>query len=118
MTLKLYYLYFGTMGHWHQLPDYALQVSQTGFMFRANNFMFHPFDEMTQWLTTTGVMNFIVKKCFKNKAGYIEKGKWTVLMLRNLEFGFVIWLGCCGICCVVFAGELLYAQFVNGFKRH
>lgn len=105
-TLEIYYISYGDNGKWHVIPDYTLQVSQTGFVFSSNNFLLKPFDEITQRLTSTGVMNHIVRKCFDNHRNVDEKNKWSVLTTQSLSFGFTIWLGCCGACIVVFIGEI------------
>ncbi|KAL7015543.1 hypothetical protein ACKWTF_016509 [Chironomus riparius] len=117
MTLDLYYIHYGDHGKWHKIPDYTFQVTQTGFVIAANNFMFQIFNQITQRLTSTGLMNHMVQKCFNFQKNESELRKWSILFLEDLEFGFFIWLGFCGVCCVIFIAELLTLKLLCLFKR-
>ncbi|CAG9810963.1 unnamed protein product [Chironomus riparius] len=104
---------------WHKLPNYSLYVGQSGFIFRANNFFFRIVDETIQRLTSGGIMNHLIKKCFPAKTGEVEVKEATVLKIKDLNFGFNIWLGCCAVCASCFVIELfvwIISQIIKCFE--
>ena len=96
--------------HWHKIPNYSLQVSQVGFTFTDNHFLFENANKIVQQLTSTGMMNKLMSSCpvlnWKN-----PKRHPSVLTLKSLDFGFFIWLGFCVVCVVVFIFEILFWIF-------
>ena len=103
-------------GKWHVIPDYTLQVSQTGFAFAANNYAYEGFNEITQRLTSAGVMDHMIQKCFGRQKSILDKKHWSVLVINNLEFGFFIWLACCAFCFFIFIFEIFFSFFCNFFE--
>lgn len=93
---------------WHRIPHYCFQVSQLGFSFPRNHFLFDVANNVSQYFTSAGIMDFLIEKCFPQKIKFIHLKTRIVLTWATLRFGFVIWFGCCGVAFVVFAAEMLY----------
>lgn len=96
---------------WHRLPNYSLIVGQSGFAFRANNFFFRIVDETVQRLTSAGILNLMIERCFPAKKSEIDVKEPFVLKMEDLNFGFIIWFGCCGLCGASFVTEKLFWYF-------
>lgn len=93
---------------WYKLKDINLLVSQVGFFFFPNNFFLQIIDESTQHLTSTGIMDRMVKILFKNRNEQKVTKKFKILTMKNLNFGFIIWLWSCFGTFVVFVIEILF----------
>ena len=107
MALKLYEKNFGKSLNWHKIPNYNLQVTNIGFTFGPHNFFFEIIDKITQQLTSAGLIDHFIEFCFPKAKHEDFFRHWSVLKLENLEFGFIIWLGCCGICGGCFVVEII-----------
>ncbi|CAG9805812.1 unnamed protein product [Chironomus riparius] len=116
LVLDMYYIHFSDRGKWHKLPNFNFQVSQSGFFVAHNNFMFEPIDNITQKLISAGIMNYLVQKCSSGLKNINEEVVWSSLVLSSLKFGFVIWIECCGVCCIVFVVELLILKLFKGIN--
>lgn len=101
---------------WHRLPNFFLSVYNSGFTFALNNFFFDIVDETVQLLTSAGIMNQIIKRCFVTKKNEIELKEAFVLKLKDLNFGFMIWLGCCAVCGTSFVTETIFWYIRNIYK--
>ena len=93
---------------WYKLPEYTFQVSQLGLVLTANHFLFENVDKMIQRLTSSGIMKFILNKCILPKVNLVVGKTSSVLTLKDLSFGFVIWLSFCGVCFCVFMFESIF----------
>jgi hypothetical protein len=87
-----------------------MQVSQIGFSFFANNYFHRIADKSVQHLTSTGIMFWMIDNEIGFKYKFILKNYPKKLTFENLSFGFVIWLGCCGISILVFACEIICSK--------
>lgn len=83
---------------------------QSGFAFRRNNFMYPLTEIVLQRIIPTGVMKFI------SEYGYWlsvrtdpaeDDGGPSILVFDDLSFGFVLWLGACGISTCAFLLEVI-----------
>lgn len=117
MSLKIYERLTRQTLNWNEIPDYSFQVSQSGFAFAANNFFYENVDKATQQLTSAGIMDYLIKDCIPSTKNIIIDDHWSVLTVESLSFGFVIWLGCCGICVSAFAGELFFWNLGQQFDN-
>ncbi|CAG9810965.1 unnamed protein product [Chironomus riparius] len=97
---------FGFKIDWQTIPNYYLAVGQSGFLFNANNFFFHIFDETVQKLIPSGIMAQLLQNCFPFEVKSKSKKDAIVLSIEDLDFGFIIWLGCCAVCAACFVGEI------------
>lgn len=116
-TLKFFEIGNGKILSWQTLPNYILLVSHSGFTFKSNNFFLEVTENLIQKFLPAGIMKHFYDQCFP----YIQVGQiiknWKVLTLNQLNFGFVIWLGCCGICFLFFTAELLFYLFCRIIKK-
>ena len=93
---------------WHQLKNVNFHVHQIGFFFFPNNFFLNIIDIETQWLTSAGIMNYLVNLIYKDKRSFLSIKEWKVLTMEKLQFGFVIWLCSCAVTVVVFVVEIMF----------
>ncbi|CAG9810964.1 unnamed protein product [Chironomus riparius] len=114
-ALKMHNSY-GSNIKWQKIPNYSIWVSQCGFGFRTNNYFFRIVDETVQWLVSGGIMTRLIQKCYPSKRNRIEIKTPSVFKVENLDFGFVIWIGCCAACAICFVAESFYWIFYNIFK--
>ena len=113
MSLKLYERLTRQTLSWNEIPDYSFQVSQSGFAFVPNNFFYENMHKATQQLTSAGMMDYLVEDCFPSTKNIVFYDHWSILTVESLSFGFVIWLGCCGICVIAFTGEIFVSILQN-----
>ena len=106
MALGMYGKKFTKKGFWQRIPD-SLQVSQTGFGFRLNNYFFAIINKIIQQLSQAGVMEYKIGQCFRSSALSNSIRGWNVLAMDQLSFGFNIWLGCCVISIFMFLCEVI-----------
>lgn len=97
-----------TSKNWHQIKDFTVQVSQLGFAFFSNNFFFQIANKAVQQLTSAGIMQWMINKQVGLKLKFETQKDPTKLTVESLSFGFVIWLGCCGICVATFVCEFCF----------
>ncbi|CAG9799883.1 unnamed protein product [Chironomus riparius] len=93
--------------NWHQLSDPIL-VTQAGFVFLKNNFYLQVMNRILDAWIPTGIVDKIVEDFLCVKRKFIAIKEPNVLTVYKLSFGFTIWLGCCGMCGLVFAIEIGY----------
>lgn len=92
---------------WHKLPN-CIFVSQSGFGFIQNNYFFDIVDETVQKLSSSGIITRFIEQCYPFKRNQIETKTPSVLKVENLDFGFIIWIGCCLISLVCLICESLF----------
>lgn len=95
---------------WYQLKDFSLEVSQLGFAFFPNNFFLKIAEKAVQHLTSAGIMFWTMENEIGSTYKFLTRKNPKRLTVENLNFGFVIWLGFCGLSVVTFFGEVLYAK--------
>lgn len=61
-------------------------------------------------------MNHLLNTCLRTKWKDIKQTRTSVLLLKNLSFGFFIWLGFCGLCVGVFVFEVVFWLACRKFK--
>ncbi|CAG9810966.1 unnamed protein product [Chironomus riparius] len=108
--------HYGYNIKWHKLPNYCISVSQSGFAFLQNNFFFRIVDETVQRLTSAGIINRLIEQCYPLKGNRFEAKAPSVLKIEDLDFGFVIWIGCCAACVACFVAESLFWMICNILK--
>ncbi|CAG9811045.1 unnamed protein product [Chironomus riparius] len=94
---------------WHKIPDYSLQVVHAGFVLKPNNFFFEVLDKTVQKLISAGLIDKIIKNC-DGRDFEADEEEAQIFSLDNLSFGFVICLGCIGICFIVFILEIIFSK--------
>ena len=109
--------WFGFQFSWQKIPNFYLDVGQSGFLFNANNFFFHIVDETIQRLVSCGIMNHLIHKSFPLEFKFIVEKSASVLSVEDLDFGFIIWLGCCAVCAVCFILEILIWIFCKKYEH-
>jgi hypothetical protein len=83
-------------------------TSPLGVRFSRNHFLYKKTDEVTQRLTSAGIMKNLWND-FHNQFKPIPKDikEPKVLNVDDLRFGFIIWLVACGISSSVFLSEII-----------
>ena len=94
--------------NWYKLPNYSLKVTQVGFSFSPNNFFYEIVDKVTQNLNSGGLISYILDTCGFFRHKFPPEKKLLSLKMEKLNFGFVIWIVCCGICVTTFMFEIVY----------
>ncbi|KAL7013934.1 hypothetical protein ACKWTF_015653 [Chironomus riparius] len=125
LIFQLYMLnYFekaeGKSKNWHQLPD-PFFVTRATFQFYRNNFYLFIINSVINAWTTTGIMDKIIKDAMGEKMKFRVKKEPKVLTVENLDFGFFIWLGCCGCsfaCFVLEAGYFLATMRYKVYRQN
>jgi hypothetical protein len=80
-----------------------------GFSTTRNNFLYHLYQEVTQYLSAAGIPQWIIKshvEWWSHPSGISLNGP-EVLTTEDLSFGFFIWLMSTGVSIVAFGFELL-----------
>jgi len=95
---------------WHQLKDFTWEVSQLGFAFFPNNFFLKIAEKAVQHLTSAGIMFWSIENEIGVTYKFLTRKEPKRLTVQNLNFGFMIWLGFCGLSFMTFVGEVLYAK--------
>ena len=113
LVLDYYHSELGESLKWHQIKNINFQVNQVGLYFNNNNYFLSIINKETQQLTSTGIMNHLIKRLLHGKRLYVARKKWKVLTLENLRFGFVIWLWSCAVTVAVFVVEIVFWSVRN-----
>jgi hypothetical protein len=99
--------------------DEPILSSMAGIGMQMNHFMFEHVAKVTDRLLEAGILNNWYD--WHNKMLY---GMWKidfengpkVLTVESLSFGFVLWLGACGVSFAAFVGEILWKFMTNRKK--
>lgn len=94
-----------------------MEVTQLGFAFFKNNFFFKIAEESVQQLTSAGILFWMIDNEIGLKYKFTSKKEPTKLTIENLNFGFVIWIGFCGISVIAFVCEILYRKLRHKIKN-
>lgn len=86
-----------------------------------NSFLYPIFDQIMRNLIPSGIPQYLPKLHSRLLFGYfkeIESKIPKVLVLDDLEFGFIMWLIACGISIAAFLSEILKDQIIKAAKRY
>jgi hypothetical protein len=96
-------------------------VTPKGFLIKRNHILFNLVEYIVQHTFDTGVLqhlrdfnDYFVRKIVPE----IEDDEPKVLALKDLAFGFNIWLVAIGCSCIVFVLKLLHFQIKVKVRRH
>lgn len=95
---------------WLLIKDFYFQVSQVGLAFQANNFFFNTANEAIQHLNSAGIMQWMIDRRVGTNLKLLDNKEPRKLTIESLSFGFIIWLGYCGLSFAVFVGEYLWSK--------
>lgn len=105
-NLKGFDLVFKKPSKWYKIPNFSILVSQIGFGLSTNNYFFNNIDKLTQHLTSAGILRRFIDQCFPMKRQFTIEKKWKVLIMEDLNFGFVIWFVSCAACIATLVAEV------------
>ncbi|XP_070491098.1 uncharacterized protein [Chironomus tepperi] len=92
---------------WHVLPDYIHHTANYGTMMLKNNYLYTSINKVTQQCIPAGILDFMITNCKNSRKYKVTDKNWAILQFNNLEFGFVIWFGCCLVCICAFLWEIV-----------
>lgn len=93
---------------WNQLKDIVMYTSSETVLFNQRAFYFRMMHKTINRLIDVGVIRHLVKTHLKKSKPPIVEKQPNVLNTSDLEFGFNVWLGFCGISITAFVLEVLY----------
>lgn len=86
-------------------PEFGIRVSK-------NNFMYHNIEDTMRWLIQSGIPKFHINFITDTALWCLDDDPYQpkVFSLKNLEFGFVTWLGTCVASIFIFILEISYCR--------
>ncbi|KAL7042082.1 hypothetical protein ACKWTF_001019 [Chironomus riparius] len=99
---------------WNQIKNEHLFITQQVFAFRDYAFYFRILKNTIDSLIDTGQMEYLLRNYYPNSQRFDNFYNGTkVLALYDLQSGFLIWFGCCGLSIFVFIIEHQYSNLRN-----
>lgn len=90
-----------------------------GFSTIRNNFLYHLYEDVTQYLSAAGIPQWMIKvhlEWWSHPNAVNPKGP-QVLSINDLSFGFFIWLMTMGLSTAAFGFEFLIYSFGKIFVK-
>lgn len=103
--------FYEMSGDWEIFSDSTSFLGFTSLAMYQSSFYFRMIEQTMNRLIDTGVINYLVDGILKEKLN-IKRSKDfpKVLNLKDLSFGFIIWIGFCCISILSFAIEILFSK--------
>jgi hypothetical protein len=103
-----------------RLPEDVVSVGVSIFMTR-NHYLYHIFEEVMQHIIQAGIPEYLWynAKWIQYSRFQIDKEPQEpyVFSVGDLSYGFQLWLASCGVCVIVFFGELAVFWIPKLLKR-
>lgn len=94
--------------HWNQLQNIFMNTMLGSFVFYQKSFYFEMMKPTVDKLVDTGIMKYLLDNHQRKKYPEITEFKPKVFSLIDLDFGFVLYLGLCGLCTIAFLLEKVW----------
>jgi hypothetical protein len=102
---------------WNKIDLENIFVSHQFFIFHQHSFYFRMLHKTVNTLIDTGIMNHLINNHLRqNKFVKVEEHA-KVLNIKDLSYGFNIWLCCCSISIIAFIMEFVYKLNVPTVKK-
>lgn len=97
--------------NWLKLEDFVIEIKHGCFVALQHSFYFKMIDKITNQLIDTGIMKkFVNLLVYGDMKFYKIKDSPEVLRMKDLSFGFNIWLGFCILSIVTYIFEHILLQ--------
>lgn len=94
--------------NWYTYSDFIVETTQCGLGMLKNHFFLEQLDKVIQRLVQAGIMEKLIVKKIGNSKMFVSLKSPKRFSVDNLSYGFVIWLGFCGISFAAFCFELFF----------
>lgn len=101
---------------WNQLMDNVMYTALQSFVFHQESFAFRMMKMTIDNLIDTGIMRHLVDDYLHINKPQKTKDEPKVLTLYDLDLGFAVYLGFCGLSFIIFVIEIIWYKMNNKYR--